>query len=89
MTAFYISHSLRPKLDRGSLLPRPTGGRQSEAIMAHKFEVYKDKAGEYRVRFKYNSEIIFSTEGYSDKSGAKRAIESIKKYVPDAPTEEI
>ena len=57
--------------------------------MAHKFEVYKDKAGEFRVRFKYNSEIIFSTEGYSDKSGAKRAIESIKKHVGDAPTEEI
>jgi len=55
-------------------------------LMAHKFEVYKDKAGEFRVRFKYNSEIIFSTEGYSDKSGAKRAIESIKKYVGDAET---
>ncbi|TFF27796.1 DUF1508 domain-containing protein [Jiella endophytica] len=55
--------------------------------MAHKFEVYKDKAGEFRVRFKYNSEIIFSTEGYSTKSGAQRAIESIKKHVPEAPTE--
>ncbi|WP_292069567.1 YegP family protein [Brevundimonas sp. UBA7534] len=56
--------------------------------MAHKFEVYKDKAGEFRVRFKYNSEIIFSTEGYSDKSGAKRAIDSIKKHVGDAPVED-
>ena len=52
--------------------------------MAHKFEVYKDKAGEFRVRFNYNSEVIFSTEGYSDKSGAKRAIESIRKNVGDA-----
>ncbi|WP_420477842.1 YegP family protein [Brevundimonas sp. FT23028] len=52
--------------------------------MAHKFEIYKDKAGEFRVRFKYNSEIIFSTEGYSDRSGAKRAIESIKAHVGDA-----
>lgn len=52
--------------------------------MAHRFEVYKDKAGEFRVRFKYNSEIIFSTEGYSDRSGAKRAIESIRKHVGDA-----
>lgn len=52
--------------------------------MAHKFEIYKDKAGEYRVRFKYNSEVIFSTEGYSDKSGAKRAIESIRSHVGDA-----
>jgi uncharacterized protein YegP (UPF0339 family) len=57
--------------------------------MAHKFEVYKDKAGEFRVRFKYNSEVIFSTEGYSDKSGAKRAIESIKKHVGAAETVEI
>ena len=56
--------------------------------MAHKFEIYKDKAGEFRVRFKYNSEVIFSTEGYSDKSGAKRAIESIKKNGPGAPTED-
>jgi uncharacterized protein len=52
--------------------------------MAHKFEVYKDKAGEFRVRFKYNSEVIFSTEGYASKSGAKDAIESIKKHVAGA-----
>lgn len=52
--------------------------------MAHKFEVYKDKAGEFRVRFKYNSEIIFSTEGYASRSGAKSAIESIRKYVGEA-----
>lgn len=57
--------------------------------MAHKFEIYKDKAGEHRVRFKYKSETIFSTEGYSSKSGAKSAIESIKKHVGDAPTEEV
>ena len=56
--------------------------------MTHKFEVYQDKAGEFSVRFKYNSEVIFSTEGYADKSGAKRAIEAIKKHVPDAPIEE-
>jgi uncharacterized protein YegP (UPF0339 family) len=49
--------------------------------MAHKFEIYKDKAGEFRVRFKYNSEVIFSTEGYASKSGAKDAVESIKKHV--------
>jgi len=26
--------------------------------MAHKFEIYKDKAGEFRVRFSYNSEVM-------------------------------
>ena len=56
--------------------------------MAHKFEIDKDKAGEYRARFKYNSEVIFATEGYSDKRGAQNAIDSIKKNGPDAPTED-
>ena len=56
--------------------------------MAHKFEIYKDKAGEFRVRFKYNSETIFSTEGYSSKASAKNAIESIKKNGPNADTED-
>lgn len=56
--------------------------------MAHKFEIYKDKAGEFRVRFKYNSEVIFATEGYSSKASAQNAIDSIKKNGPGAPTED-
>jgi hypothetical protein len=56
--------------------------------MAHKFEIYKDKAGEFRVRFMYNSEIMFSTEGYTSKESAKNAIESIKKNGPAAPTDD-
>mgnify|MGYP002837994923 FL=1 len=52
--------------------------------MAHTFEIYKDKAGEYRVRFKYNSEIMFSTEGYSSKASAQNAIDSIKSNGPSA-----
>ena len=56
--------------------------------MAHKFEIYKDKAGEFRVRFKYNSEVMFSTEGYASKAGARSAIESIKKNAPGAETDD-
>ncbi len=56
--------------------------------MAHKFEISKDKAGEYRVKFKYNSEIMFSTEGYSSKAAAQNAIDSIKKNGPAAPVED-
>ena len=59
-----------------------------EAPVAHKFEIYKDKAGEFRVRFKYNSEVMFSTEGYSSKDSAKNAIDSIKKNGPGAPVED-
>lgn len=56
--------------------------------MAHSFEIYKDKAGEFRVKFKYNTEVMFSTEGYASKASAKSAIESIKKNGPDAPVED-
>ena len=56
--------------------------------MAHKFEIYQDKAGEYRVRFKYNNEIMFFTEGYTNKAGAQIAIDSIKKNGPAAPVED-
>lgn len=56
--------------------------------MAHHFEIYKDKSNEYRVRFKYNSEVMFSTQGYSSKSSAQNAIDSIKKNGPGAPVED-
>jgi len=56
--------------------------------MAHTFEIHKDKAGEYRVRFKYNGETIFSTEGYASKASAQNAIDSIKKNGPGAPVED-
>lgn len=59
-----------------------------ETPVAHKFEIYKDKAGEYRVRFKYNSETMFSTEGYATKASAQNAIDSMKKNGPGAPVED-
>jgi hypothetical protein len=53
--------------------------------MAYRFEIYKDKAGEFRFRFKApNGETMCSSEGYAQKSSAKSAIESIKKHAPDA-----
>lgn len=53
--------------------------------MAYKFEVYKDKAGEFRFRFKAsNGETMCASEGYAQKASALSAIESIKKNAPDA-----
>jgi uncharacterized protein len=58
--------------------------------MAGKFELYKDKAGEYRFRLKAgNGETIATGEGYSSKAGALNGIESIKKNAPDAPVVEL
>ena len=56
--------------------------------MAHKFEIHKDKKGEFRVRFKYNSEVMFASEGYTSKSSAISAIESFKKNGPGAQEED-
>ncbi|MGF7160174.1 hypothetical protein FHS85_001797 [Rhodoligotrophos appendicifer] len=52
--------------------------------MAYKFVITKDKAGEFRVNFKYNAETMFSTEGYTSKASAQNAIESFKKNGPVA-----
>ena len=55
--------------------------------MAHRFVIEQNKAGEYVAKFKYNSETIFWTEGYSSRSGAQNAIDSILKNGPNAPVE--
>ncbi len=57
--------------------------------MPYKFEISKDKAGEFRVKFKApNGETMFSTEGYSSKASAKNAIASMQKNGPDAVTDD-
>ena len=56
--------------------------------MAHRFEIRKNKAGEFVAYFCYNSETIFWTEGYKSKASAQNAIDSIKKNGPDAPVED-
>lgn len=54
-----------------------------------KFEIYKDKAGEFRFRLKArNGEIIAASEGYVKKDGCKNGIESVRKNAPDAPVVE-
>ena len=48
--------------------------------MAGKFEIYKDRRGEFRFRLKAsNGEIILASEGYKAKAGCKNGIASVKK----------
>ena len=54
-----------------------------------KFEVYTDKAGEYRFRLTArNGEIIATSEGYKAKASCMNGIESVRKNAPDAPVVE-
>ncbi|GGL33624.1 hypothetical protein ASD89_00700 [Caulobacter sp. Root656] len=56
--------------------------------MAHKFQIKKNKAGEFVAYFVYNSETIFWTEGYASKASAKNAIDSIIKNGPGAEVDD-
>lgn len=50
-----------------------------------KFEVYADKAGEFRFRLKAtNGQIIAVSEGYKAIASCLNGIESVKKNAPDA-----
>ena len=55
------------------------------AVKHPKFEVYTDKAGEFRFRLKAtNGQIIAVGEGYKKKASCMNGIESIKKNAVDA-----
>ena len=48
--------------------------------MAGKFELFKDKKGEFRFRLKAtNGQILLASEGYKARAGAVIGMESVKK----------
>ncbi len=50
-----------------------------------KFEIYTDKAGEYRFRLKArNGETILASEGYTKKASCQNGVESVQKNAPEA-----
>ncbi len=58
--------------------------------MAYKFEIYKDKADEFRFRFRApNGEKMFASEGYASKESAKSTIKSIIKHVAAAEMDDL
>ncbi len=55
------------------------------AVKHPKYEIYTDKAGEFRFRLKAaNGQIVAASEGYKSKSGCENGIESVKKNAPEA-----
>lgn len=48
--------------------------------MAGKFEIYRDKKGEFRFRLKAgNGETILASEGYGDRAGVDGGVASVRK----------
>jgi hypothetical protein len=59
--------------------------------MAAEFEVYKDKAGEFRWRLQAaNNEIVAdSNEGYTSKASALNGIEVVRRIAGEAPVNDL
>ncbi len=55
-----------------------------------KFQVYRDKAGEWRWRLRANNNepIADSSEGYKAKADCRAGVELVKKLAPTAAVEE-
>jgi uncharacterized protein YegP (UPF0339 family) len=57
--------------------------------MAGKFEVYEDKAGQYRFRLKAgNGEIVAQGESYPTRSGAHAGCEAVQRAAHGTPIED-
>ena len=55
-----------------------------------KFEMYTDKAGEFRFRLKArNGEVIAASEGYKAKASCLNGIDSVRRNAPDAAVEKV
>jgi uncharacterized protein YegP (UPF0339 family) len=58
---------------------------KGESAKHPKFEIYTDKAGEFRFRLTAsNGEPILASEGYKAKASAQGGIDSVKKNAADA-----
>ncbi len=55
-----------------------------------KFQIFKDRADEYRFRLRAkNGEIIATSEGYSSKQACENGIKSVKENASIANVEDI
>ena len=65
-------------------------GKEEKPAKPGSFEVYQDKAGEYRFRLKAaNGETIADSEGYKSKASCMKGIESVLRSAPGAEVKEV
>lgn len=58
--------------------------------MSAKFEIFKDKTGEFRFRLKAkNGQIIAQSEGYESIAKCKNGIKSVQENAPSAAIVEV
>jgi hypothetical protein len=70
--------------------PAPAADEKPHAAAAS-FEMYKDRAGEFRWRLRSQNKQILATSGesYKAKRDCLHSIESVKRAAAEAPVEEL
>ncbi|MDR0778753.1 MAG: YegP family protein [Methanomassiliicoccaceae archaeon] len=77
--------SLRKNCDSGT---EDQTLQKFEPLKNPKWEIYVDKAGEYRFRLKAsNGENLIASQGYTTKTACKNGISSIANNAPEADVE--
>lgn len=62
---------------------------EQEAVPNPKFQLYRDRAGQFRFRLRSrNGKIIAVSDGYGTKSAALSGMDSVRKNAADAAVEE-
>jgi uncharacterized protein YegP (UPF0339 family) len=58
--------------------------------MSYSFEICRDKAGDYRARFRApHGQILFTTDGRPDKVAIQGVIDSLKRHAFDAEVDDL
>lgn len=53
-----------------------------------KFTIYKDNAGEYRVRFDDGEGNVWTSDGFANKESCHHLIDVVRRNCADAPVED-
>ena len=58
--------------------------------MSYSFEICRDKAGDYRARFRApHGQILFTTDGRPDKAAIQGVIDSLRRHAADAEVDDL
>jgi uncharacterized protein len=74
-----------------ALLRAPAARAAADERARAKFEVYKDRGGEFRWRLRAQNTQVLATsgDGYKSKRDCMSGIESVKRAVAEAPVEDM
>ena len=65
-------------------------GPQTEGLMSYSFEICRDKAGDYRARFRApHGQILFTTDGRPDKVAIQGVIDSLRRHAAEAEVDDL